>query len=286
MKVPCRQRGRPRLLSSKMAQLKQKANTKCGSKLESIFFYREKSASAEQTHRNMTGHQSETGMLTAVCQWHFPTIQYHSCLCSCEVLHGFIMIYYYFIAMSLFIYLSEIILPPLYFLIQLKAHWLFSLGFWRVFFFFFLLLSNREHWHNSSSESRWPEDNDAERTQGKAQPWPCLLSPADSNSADDAQQSLNQQQAGSDREGQLFLGQRVVRARWVMIFPQRECDVSCHFEHHSFDIPAHLSHCKNILTTSSLSKTWATMLAGLALLLECHTQRKKGSSWKKAHTVL
>lgn len=39
--------------------------------------------------------------------------------------------------MSLFIYLSEIILPPLYFLIQLKAHWLFSLGFWRVFFFFF-----------------------------------------------------------------------------------------------------------------------------------------------------
>ncbi|KAF4084994.1 hypothetical protein AMELA_G00112490 [Ameiurus melas] len=59
--APCRQRGRPRLLSSKMAQLKQKANTKCGSKLESIFFYREKPASAEQTHRNMTGHQSEIG---------------------------------------------------------------------------------------------------------------------------------------------------------------------------------------------------------------------------------
>ncbi|XP_026770655.3 BAH and coiled-coil domain-containing protein 1 isoform X1 [Pangasianodon hypophthalmus] len=62
--VPCRQRGRPRLLSSKMAQLKQKANAKRGSRLESIFCHREKPASgssAEQTHRNMTGRQSETG---------------------------------------------------------------------------------------------------------------------------------------------------------------------------------------------------------------------------------
>ncbi|KAG7325024.1 hypothetical protein KOW79_011340 [Hemibagrus wyckioides] len=62
--VPCRQRGRPRLLSSKMAQLKQKANTKRGSRLESIFCHREKPASgstAEQTHRNMSGCQSETG---------------------------------------------------------------------------------------------------------------------------------------------------------------------------------------------------------------------------------
>ncbi|KAK3528870.1 hypothetical protein QTP70_011747 [Hemibagrus guttatus] len=62
--VPCRQRGRPRLLSSKMAQLKQKANTKRGSRLESIFCHREKPAScstAEQTHRNMSGCQSGTG---------------------------------------------------------------------------------------------------------------------------------------------------------------------------------------------------------------------------------
>lgn len=70
MKVPCRQRGRPRLLSSKMAQLKQKANAKRGSRLESIFCHREKptsGSSTEQAHRNMTGCQSETGMLTAVC---------------------------------------------------------------------------------------------------------------------------------------------------------------------------------------------------------------------------
>ncbi|TSK14785.1 BAH and coiled-coil domain-containing protein 1 [Bagarius yarrelli] len=62
--VSCRQRGRPRLLSSKTAQLKQKGNAKRGSRLESIFCHREKPAlgsTAEQTHRNMTGCQRETG---------------------------------------------------------------------------------------------------------------------------------------------------------------------------------------------------------------------------------
>ncbi|GAA6104677.1 BAH and coiled-coil domain-containing protein 1 isoform X1 [Tachysurus ichikawai] len=64
LQVPCRQRGRPRLLSSKMAQLKQKANTKHESRLESIFGHREKpssGSSAEQTHRNISSCQSETG---------------------------------------------------------------------------------------------------------------------------------------------------------------------------------------------------------------------------------
>lgn len=54
-----------------MAQLKQKANTKRGSRLESIFCHREKPASgstAEQMHRNMSVCQSETGILTAVEQ--------------------------------------------------------------------------------------------------------------------------------------------------------------------------------------------------------------------------
>lgn len=77
-KVPCRQRGRPRLLSSKMAQLKQKANTKHESRLESIFGHREKpssGSSAEQTHRNISSCQSETGILTSACHWHLPTIQ-------------------------------------------------------------------------------------------------------------------------------------------------------------------------------------------------------------------
>ncbi|XP_053367819.1 BAH and coiled-coil domain-containing protein 1 isoform X2 [Clarias gariepinus] len=62
--VPCRQRGRPRLLSSKMAQLKQKAIAKRGSSLENVFCHREKpgsGSSADKTQRNMTGRQRETG---------------------------------------------------------------------------------------------------------------------------------------------------------------------------------------------------------------------------------
>ncbi|XP_046710477.1 BAH and coiled-coil domain-containing protein 1 isoform X1 [Silurus meridionalis] len=62
--APCRQRGRPKLLSSKMSQLKQQASAKRDSRLENIFCQIEKPASgssAEQRHRNLIGRQSETG---------------------------------------------------------------------------------------------------------------------------------------------------------------------------------------------------------------------------------
>ncbi|KAI4873192.1 hypothetical protein NFI96_019314 [Prochilodus magdalenae] len=66
--VPCRQRGRPRLLSSKMAQLKQKAKAKRGSRVESMLCHREKAASgpsAENTHSAKSGGQSDTGSTEA-----------------------------------------------------------------------------------------------------------------------------------------------------------------------------------------------------------------------------
>uniref|UniRef100_A0A8B9KI35 BAH domain and coiled-coil containing 1b n=1 Tax=Astyanax mexicanus TaxID=7994 RepID=A0A8B9KI35_ASTMX len=64
LKAPCRQRGRPRLLSSKMVQLKQKAKAKRGSRGESMLCHREKAASgssAENTNSNKAGGHSDTG---------------------------------------------------------------------------------------------------------------------------------------------------------------------------------------------------------------------------------